>query len=327
MVNADSRPYVWMLCGSFSFALMAELAHALTGECDWQTVAVFRAALVTAFATVMALLGGARLVFWPWRLWVRSVAGSGSMLCTFYAFGKLPAADVVTLTNTFPIWIALLSWPLYGHLPGHRMIVAMLIGVLGVALVEQPHLEAGNLGVFTALIAAALTAVAMLGLHSLGHLDPRAIVVHFSSVATVFCLAAFLIGPRQHEMAKAFEGIMLLKLLAMGLAALIGQMFLTLAFSAGAPAKVSVIGLTQIVFALTFDVCMLGRAVNAFTIVGTALVIAPTAWVLVQSRETSRASKRAKADSTVLVEAEKHEVSEFPASSASARVKPPARIH
>lgn len=284
MVHRDARPYVWMLCGSFSFTLMAELAHGLALDHDWQTVAVFRAGLVAVFAAVMARVGGARLVFWPWRLWVRSVAGSGSMLCTFYAFSRLPTADVVTLTNTFPIWVAVFSWPLYGRPPGLKMVAAILVGVAGVALVEQPHLESGNLGVPVALAAAAFTAVAMLGLHSLATLDPRAIVVHFSAVATVFCFAAFLVGPRQHDVGAVLEPVMILRLLGMGLAALIGQLFLTLAFSRGSPARVSVVGLSQIVFALTFDVIFLERPLNALTLLGTALVVAPTAWLLSQSR-------------------------------------------
>jgi drug/metabolite transporter (DMT)-like permease len=312
-----------MLCGSFSFTIMAELAHVLTRESDWQTVAVFRAGLVATFAAIIAWVGGAKLVFWPWRLWVRSVTGSGSMLCTFYAFGKLPTSDVVTLTNTFPIWIALLSWPLYGQLPGRSMIAAILIGVAGVALVEQPHLESGNLGVAFALAAAALTAVAMLGLHSLNNIDPRAIVVHFSAVATVFCLTAFLIGPREHETAKVLETTVWLKLLAMGLTALIGQLFLTLAFSAGAPAKVSVIGLTQIVFALAFDTWYFDRPVNAFTLIGTVLVIAPTAWLLIQSRSAAHTPTPVLPGTPSKETVEKQPKPPAPASSSSSnRVKP-----
>src|SRR4051812_24582009 len=171
MTHPGSRPYLFMLCGAFSFTLMVELAHHLTQvsrQCDWQTVAAFRAGLVAVFAAVMARAAGARLVFWPWRLWVRSVAGSLSMLCTFYSFAKLPAsADLVTLTNTFPLWVVILSWPLYGKPPGGKMVAAVLVGVAGVVLVEQPHLEAGNPGVYSALAAALFTAVAMLGLHSL----------------------------------------------------------------------------------------------------------------------------------------------------------------
>ena len=123
MSHPDLRPYLWMLSGSFSFTLMAVLAHDLlqvSRACDWQLVATFRAGLVAVFAAILARLAGAKLVFWPWRLWVRSVAGSCSMVCTFYSFARLPTADVITLTNTFPIWVTILSWPLYGHCPARR---------------------------------------------------------------------------------------------------------------------------------------------------------------------------------------------------------------
>lgn len=299
MTHPEARPYVWMLCGSFSFTLMAALAHVLTRECDWQTVAVFRAALVAVFAAVVAYLAGAKLVFWrPWRLWVRSIAGSCSMLCTFYSFAHLPVSDVVTLTNTFPIWVALLAWPLYGSPPGPKMVIAILVGVLGVGLVEQPHLEAGNLAVFTALAAAVFTAVAMLGLHSLHDIDPRAIVAHFSAVATVFCLAAMFIGPHQAPASRLVEPMVMLKLLGMGLTAMFGQFFLTIAFGTGAPAKVSVIGLTQIVFALAIDVWLWDREVNAVTIIGTLLVITPTAWLLTRSRPQTRPAQPADPEPT-----------------------------
>jgi drug/metabolite transporter (DMT)-like permease len=157
-----------------------------------------------------------------------------------------------------------------------------------VALVEQPHFAAGNLGVVSALAAALFTAVAMLGLHSLGDLDPRAIVVHFSAVATVFCGVAFLVTTRTHDPARVLEWRVMWKLLGMGATALVGQIFLTMAFAAGAPAKVSVVGLTQIVFALAFDVWLFGHPVNAVTLLGTALVIAPTAWLLTRPRAAAQ---------------------------------------
>jgi drug/metabolite transporter (DMT)-like permease len=307
MFRTDLRPYLWMLCGSFSFTLMAVLATTLLrieNSCDWQMVAVFRAGLVALFGAILTKASGGTLVFWPWRLWVRSIAGSCSMVCTFFAFAQLPVADVVTLTNTFPLWVAVLSWPLYGHFPGSKMVVAILIGVAGVGLVEQPHFASGNLGVLAALAAASFTAVAMLGLHSLGNLDPRGIVVHFSAVATVFCLAAYLTGPHHHDPTRVLEWGVMWKLLAMGATALVGQLFLTLAFAAGAPAKVSVVGLTQIVFALAFDVLLFRHPVNAGTLAGTLLVIAPTAWLLTRPRSTLPAH----ADRDDLLPPSEHEI-------------------
>jgi drug/metabolite transporter (DMT)-like permease len=281
--HGDNRPYVWMLSGTFSFSLMVEFAYDLTQQsksCDWQTVAIARSSLVALFAGLMAWAARARLVFWPWRLWVRGLAGSGSMVCTFYSFGQLPAVDVVTLTNTFPLWVAILSWPVYGRFPGGRTWIAILMGVAGVALVEQPHLESGSLGVITALLAAFLSAIAMLGLHSLSNVDPRAIVVHFSAVATVFCVAAFFLFPRSIETNRVIETSVIVKLVALGFSATIGQLFLTMAFGTGAPAKVSVVGLMQIVIVLFFDVYLWNARVNAIAVAGIVLVIAPTAWLL-----------------------------------------------
>lgn len=296
MTHPEARPYLWMLCGAFSFSIMAVLVESLTRApapgtpppCDWQTVSIFRAALVAVFAAGLAKWAGAPLVwFRPARLWVRSVAGSCSMVCTFYAFHKLDSSDVVTLCNTFPIWVAVLSWPLYGHFPGARTLVAILVGVAGVVLVEQPHIESGNLGVLAALAAAAFTAVAMLGLHRLRDVDPRAVVVHFSAVATVFCVGAYFVTPRSQPVERVLEVGVLAKLLGIGVSATVGQVFLTLAFGRGAPAKVSVVGLTQIVFVMGLSAWLFGRGVNAEALAGTALVIAPTAWLLTRPKATS----------------------------------------
>ena len=47
------------------------------------------------------------------------------------------------------------------------------------------------------------------------------------------------------------------------------------------------VGLTQIVFAATFDVYLFNHPVNAMTLLGTALIIAPTAWLLTRPRAHS----------------------------------------
>jgi drug/metabolite transporter (DMT)-like permease len=296
MHQPDARPYIWMLCGSFSFAVMAVLAESLTRRpspdapplCDWQTVSVFRAALVALFAALLARHARVKLVWLrPARLWVRSIAGSCSMVCTFYAFGHMNSEDVVTLCNTFPLWVAVLAWPLYGDAPGTGTVIAILVGVLGVALVQQPQLAAGNLGVFAALAAAWFTAIAMLGLNRLRDIDPRAVVVHFSAVATIFCGAAFLFTPRSEPLDRVLEVGVLVRLLGIGATATLGQVLLTLAFGHGAPAKVSVVGLTQIVFVMALCAVVFDRSVNATALVGTVLVIAPTAWLLTRPRSTS----------------------------------------
>src|SRR5438309_9082689 len=144
-----------MLAGSSSFAVMSALAHAAGEVCSWQTVAVFRAFLVFSFVGVFAVSRGDKLVFLrPRKLWIRSIAGSVSLVMAFFALSKLPASTVVTLTNTFPVWVAVLSWPVLGVLPSGRVWLAVLGGVAGVYLIQMPHAEGNSLAVALALLSA-----------------------------------------------------------------------------------------------------------------------------------------------------------------------------
>lgn len=283
MSNRPFAPYLWMLCGCFSFAWMSQFAHSLRDNCDWRVVALARSALAFAFALALARLSGAELVFWrPPVLWLRSVAGSLSLLCTFFALAHLRTSEVLTLTNTFPIWVALLSWPLLQVRPSWAVWLAAGCGVLGVVLIQSPHLEGGSaLAVALALTAALTSAIAMLGLHRLRGLHPWAIVAHFSGVATVFVLGAWAVGPPVDLgfLASPAAGMMLV---GVGATATVGQLCLTHAFTSGQPSRVSVVGLTQIVFAMGLDVLFTGPRFDLATLVGIALVVAPTAWVMTE---------------------------------------------
>jgi drug/metabolite transporter (DMT)-like permease len=270
-----------MLCGSLAFALMGALAHALAARCDWQVIALARSLLPLLLAAALVRRAGARFVFFrPRTLWVRSCAGSISLVSTFYALTRLPVADVLTLTNMFPLWVALLSWPLLGERPAGRVWLAIACGVAGIVLIQRPHFVEGNFVTLIALVSSVSTAVAMLGLHRLQGIDARAIVVHFSAVAAVFVTASFFLFERHAPLAAALDGVTPLMLIGVGVAATLGQLFLTKAFAAGPPAKVAVVGLTQIVFAMIVDVLLFGRTFSPATVLGIGLVVAPTAWLL-----------------------------------------------
>jgi drug/metabolite transporter (DMT)-like permease len=271
-----------MLCGCFSFAWMGQFAGLLgrDNECDWRLVALARSSLALLFAVMLARLAGARLVLCrPRILWVRSLAGSVSMVCTFYAFTRLRISEVLTLTNTFPLWVALLSWPLFRERPPASVWLAAACGVLGIVLIQRPHFDQGNLAVPLALVSAFCSAVAMLGLHRIRDVEAWATMAHFSGVATAFAVAACFLGPPP-ALGPAVAGWNLALLFGVGATATVGQLCLTRAFSAGPPAKVSVVGLTQIVFAMGLDLAFGGPWFSPTTLAGIGLVVAPTAWVM-----------------------------------------------
>jgi drug/metabolite transporter (DMT)-like permease len=271
-----------MLLGCFFTAWMSQFAHLLKDSCDWRIVALARSSLALLFALGLARLFGAKLVFWrPGTLWLRSCASSASLLCMFFALTQIRTSEVLTLTNTFPIWVALLSWPLLRIRPGLPVWAAAGCGVLGVALIQSPHFQADPKAapaVALSLTAALTSAIAMLGLHRLKGLNPWAIVVHYSGVATIFVLASWAVAPP--ALPALTEPRTLGLLLGVGLTATLGQLFVTLAFTSGPPARVSVVGLMQIVFALGLDLLFHGPSFATSTLAGIALVLAPTAWMM-----------------------------------------------
>ncbi|MGH7173411.1 MAG: EamA family transporter, partial [Gemmataceae bacterium] len=143
-----------------------------------------------------------------------------------------------------------------------------------------------GLAIGSTLFAAFATAVAMLGLHRLRHLHPWAIVAHFSGVALLFSVAAYGLGSHPVLPANETPTKTLLLLLAVGGTATVGQLFLTKAFVSGPPTKIAVVNLTQIVFAVLFDVAVASRRVNVLMLTGMVLVVAPTAWLMLSQERT-----------------------------------------
>ena len=203
MTPPDRRPALWMLWGALAFAAMGAMTHALGTRCDWMQIALVRALFMYVAITAVRA-GGWRPAWWSGG---RRCSGCGawrgppSLFCSFYALTRLPVAEVLTLTNTYPIWIILMSWGAFGQRPTARDLMAVACGTLGVVLIEQPRLGHDHVAALIALLSAFCAAVAMLGLHRLKDVDPRAVVAHFAGVASVVAatVAGLAVGGRDEH--------------------------------------------------------------------------------------------------------------------------------
>jgi drug/metabolite transporter (DMT)-like permease len=284
-------PYLWMLVSAGAFAAMSEIAGALNArECPWLIVALARTSLALVFTFTLATVQRTPLIFFgPRTLWVRSLTGSVSLLCSFYAFHHLPPSNTIAITNMFPIWVAVLSWPVLGERPLPVVWVAVVCSVAGAILMNGFASGGTELGATAAFVSSVLSAVVVIGLNLLQGVPPQAIVVHFSGIATLFTLAAL---PQAGVKADDFTSLSpssIALLVALGLSATVGQIFLTKAFTSGSASKVSVVALSQVVFCALFEFCFLGRRFPWITIVGMILVIGPTAWMMLR-RDASKLS-------------------------------------
>ena len=289
--------YFMMLASSFCFATMSACSRAAGDRADWRITAFSRAWLVFLMTWLIARLTGVRLVWrGPGTLWLRSITGSISMLLAFYALTHLHVATAVTLTNTFPLWVVLLAWPVLGQRPTASVFAALISGIIGVAFVSgladlaTSHQSADEFSwaSVAALAASVCSAIVMLGLHRLRKIHALAIVVHFSAVATVF-IGGFTLWTAKYGNPIDFAPLRDVKtdvlLIGIGVFATTGQILMTRAFHIAAPQRLSVIGLSQVLFALGFDMLIWDRKLEATMLLGITLVVAPVAWLLARRRE------------------------------------------
>lgn len=290
------RPYLLMLGGAVSFAVMGTLAHAAGKYCEWQLIAIARSLVAMLLALALTRLHGAQLVFCrPRVLWLRSLAGSASVMCNFYALSQLHVADALTLINMFPVWIAVLSWPMLGKVPSRDVWLSVGCCMTGVVLMYQPGVSAG-IGTLLGFTGSITSAIALIGLHRLRGIDPNAIVAHFSAVSVLTLIGVITVSPLSDRTLTMLIHTRMLPalLVGTGVFAGIGQLLLTRAFAAGAPARVSVVSLSQVVFAMGFDYFLWQRELEWQMLPAMLLILAPTAWMILRRpRGTGQAASSA----------------------------------
>jgi len=100
----------------------------------------------------------------------------------FFALTLIPLAQVVAIEFTMPIWTALLAVTFLGERLGAARILAVLLGVVGVAVIVRPGLDHVDPGQLIALAAAVGFAISMILVKSLTTTE--------STVAIIFWMLA-----------------------------------------------------------------------------------------------------------------------------------------
>ncbi|HSQ71990.1 MAG TPA: DMT family transporter [Rubrivivax sp.] len=209
-----------------------------------------------------------------WRLHVgRSVAGFGGMMLLFYVIGILPLSTATTLNYTSPLFMVVLSTLVLRRRPQPWLVVAVVLGFVGVVLLLQPSFGAGQtvaglLGLASGLCAS----VAYLTTTELGRLGEPAwrIVLYFAAVSTlgaaIFALAGGGFRPIDRES--------LLVLLGLGLSATLGQLAMTRAYADGETLTVGSLAYSTVVFTTLLSILIWRDAVSITSWLAITLIIA-----------------------------------------------------
>ena len=279
--SANNNAILWMVRGGFAFSTMAALTHELGKQCDWLLIVFVRMFISFIIAFALALRSGLNpfLLTKP-VLWVRSLVGSSAMLATFYAVTKLPISDVAVITETRPIWVALLAGYLLGEFTGKRIWLSIVFGTAGVVFVEHPRIAEQNFAGLVALYAAFAGSIVMICLRKLRDIDLRVIVTHFSGTATLVSLLAILFLREDFDVSLIGDSTVAVMLLGVGVFGTIGQFAMTKAFSIGEAPSVASAGFVKVGFSAGYDILIWKHVFEISTVLGMVLILISTGWLV-----------------------------------------------
>lgn len=282
-----------MLLSAFCFAAMAALSNEVAASFDWLGVVFARAFSNFVFVAALAVVTSKPIIVFsaPRNLWVRSISGTICMLCCFFAYTHLPVAESISLTNTTPVWMALLVSYVTSRSVSRSVWAGAACGLIGVLLIQRPQFNEADIAILAGLGGALFGAIAFYNLHLVKDIHPTTIVAHFSLIASIACFLVMVPSLYVAPEKAAWTGKVLTGLVGIGAVGTLGQLAMTRAFMAGSPTINATVGLVQVAFGLGFDILIWDRSFDVGSIAGIVLITSPTVFYLVEQRSASSRTK------------------------------------
>ena len=267
------------------------LVKLVSADVDTVTVLLFRYALCLPLLVVMAVWqrgGEALAITAPRTLAIRIVTGLISLAC-FYAALDLMALSLVTvLFQTLTLFVTFLAPFLLGERVGWRRWTAVVAGFGGTMLLLNPSAGGWTLaGVLFGLGSPFFGAMMMIALRKLGRRDSPATtaVWHNGSGAIIFAAIVLMTGANMPSTPTDF-GI----LLAVGLLSSFQQFGLAYSHKLVPASILAPLHYLAIPMGITAGILLFGEMLTAEIIVGSAVIIGSSIFILRRERQLRAAA-------------------------------------
>ena len=262
---------LWMLVASLLFACMGVCVKLAAETHSAVEITFYRSFISLLIMFVLVRLHGVRLATPHWRWQVsRGVIGFAAIFAYFYAIILLPLATAVTLNYTSAIFLAI-----YLALAGMRMsggiLGALLVGLLGVAMLLKPTLHAEQLGAgLIGLGSGVLAGMAYFSVRELGARgEPETRTVFYFSLVSSVCAGLWLLFGELHAV-NLRSGLLLLGVASFATAA---QLAMTRAYTRGKTLLSAALAYSTVIFSSLFGVLFWGEVLDASAWFAIALII------------------------------------------------------
>jgi drug/metabolite transporter (DMT)-like permease len=282
-IDLRYKGMIFMLLAALGFSIMGGAAKMLKDSFNAGQLVFFRNAVGLFF-----LLPG--FLHRPWqnkggkfgRLAFRGILGTVALYTLLFCILHMPLGTAMTYNISSAIWIALLSFLLFGEYNGMKVLLAIFVGFLGMLFIYKPimHLPLGYH--LAGLLSGLTSAGAYLTVGRLAaYYDPRVIVLSFLVSGCLIPLFSMML----HYFGQLpADGLFIISwkwpdlrewvfILIMGLAALFGQYFVTRAYGSDKAGIVSAFSYASIVFSLSIGLLLGDPFPDLLSVVGIACIV------------------------------------------------------
>ena len=212
----------------------------------------------------------------------RSTLGLIGVLLNIFAIDHMVLSDADTLMKLNPFWTILLSLLFLHEKVRKYQISAMIIAIMGMLLIVKPEFSSAMLPSLAGLFSGIFAASAYTFVRALSRREQPYTIVFYFSLFSVIVLIPFSIA--------TFEPMtttQILYLLGAGLAAAVGQIGITLAYSFAAAKDISIFTYASIIFTALFGFILFGETPDIYAIVGYIIIISASYYMFDQARRES----------------------------------------
>lgn len=245
---------------------------------------------IIAFLAFQGKLGTAFSTKRPLNHIARGVVGVCAMGLGFFALTRLPLPEAITLNYAQPLLVVVFSSIFLGEAIRIYRWSAVAVGLVGVLIISWPELtllssgaaldDQEVLGVIAALIAAAISAIAMLLVRNLVQSERTAtIVLWFSVTASVMALLSLPFGWQALTPAQA--GL----LIAAGFCGGLGQILMTSAYRHAEASVVAPFEYTSMILGVVVGYLVFGDVATINMLVGGMIVVAAGIFIIWRERQ------------------------------------------
>jgi drug/metabolite transporter (DMT)-like permease len=294
-VHHRYKGILYMLLAALGFSLMGGAAKLLKGSFNAGQLVFFRNAvglivLTTGFILRPPVNKGGKL---HWLIF-RGIMGTVALYTLLYCILHLPLGTAMTYNLTSAIFIALFSFLLFKEYHGPIVLLAVLLGFLGMLLVYKPAMHFPWYYHVAGLSSGIASAIAYITVGKLTvYYDTRVIVFAFIFSGVLVPSLFMLIRDLGHIKPDAVffvqwqwpRGVQWLYILMLGITALFGQYFVTRSYGADKAGIVSAVSYASIIFSVFIGMSLGDAVPDWVSVCGILCIIAGGSIIsLVKSR-------------------------------------------